>query len=117
MLKEGGALAEGDLEEEEEEEEEEEADDASKKKQKKRPMPAKVEPYGADQLREIIALRRREQAVRQRKDRARRQAYQQAIDIKTFEAELRASRDRKVGHVILGLYASSKRAEPFLSAT
>lgn len=102
MLKEGGALAEGDLEDEGEavavvsDSEEEELEDGTTAP-KKRPMPSKVEPYGADQLREIITLRRRETAVRQRKDRARRQAYQQAVDIKVFEAELRASRERKGG--------------------
>lgn len=81
-----------------------------------RTAPPKVEPHGAEVLREIIARRRRDKSVRQRQDRIRRQAYQQvrpsvrcgdclssantdgrfgcacgtqALDIKVFEAEVR----------------------------
>lgn len=42
-----------------------------------RTAPPKVEPHGAEVLREIIARRRRDKSVRQRQDRIRRQAYQQ----------------------------------------
>jgi len=106
MLKEGGALEEGDLDDDDDESEPDDQPDAAaggddeegaSKDKIKRKLPPKVEPFGADQLREIITARRRETSVRQRKDRARRQAYQQALDIKVFEAELRASKDRKGG--------------------
>ena len=35
----------------------------------------KVEPFGADEVREVVVRRRREEMDRQREDRARREAY------------------------------------------
>jgi len=92
MLREGGALLEMDAAPEDDSGAEE-GDGAAPRRE----MPAKVEPFGGDVLREIMASRRREASVRAQQDRARREAYQQAMDIKVFEAELAASKHRKGG--------------------
>ena len=50
----------------------------------------KVQPYGADEVREVILRRRREELERQREERARREVYQEELDRKIFEEELLA---------------------------
>jgi Ca2+-binding EF-hand superfamily protein len=57
----------------------------------------KVEPYGAEELREIILRRKQAEQIRQREERLKKQAYKDALDIKIFEEELEASRLRKGG--------------------
>jgi hypothetical protein len=58
---------------------------------------AKVEPYGAEVLREIMVQRRQQEQVRIREERLRKQAYHDALDVKVFEEELDASKLRKGG--------------------
>jgi len=58
---------------------------------------AKVEPYGAEVLREIMVQRRQAEQARIREERLRKQAYHDALDVKVFEEELDASRLRKGG--------------------
>jgi thiol-disulfide isomerase/thioredoxin len=57
----------------------------------------KVEPHGAEELREIILRRKQQEQIRQREERIKKQAYKDALDIKIFEEELEASRRRKGG--------------------
>ena len=58
---------------------------------------AKVEPYGADELREVMVHRKQAEINRQKEERLRRQAYKDALDVKVFEEELEASKRRKGG--------------------
>jgi Ca2+-binding EF-hand superfamily protein len=58
---------------------------------------AKVEPYGADELREVMIHRKQAEINRQKDERLRRQAYKDALDVKVFEEELEASKRRKGG--------------------
>lgn len=58
---------------------------------------AKVEPYGADELREVMIHRKQAEINRQKEERLRRQAYKDALDVKVFEEELEASKRRKGG--------------------
>jgi hypothetical protein len=58
---------------------------------------AKVEPYGADELREVMIHRKQSEINRQKEERLRRQAYKDALDVKVFEEELEASKRRKGG--------------------
>lgn len=58
---------------------------------------AKIEPYGAEVLREIMVHRRQLEQARIREERQRKQAYHDALDVKVFEEELEASRLRKGG--------------------
>ena len=58
---------------------------------------AKVEPFGAEVLREIMVQRRQAEQARIREERQRKQAYHDALDVKVFEEELEASRLRKGG--------------------
>jgi thiol-disulfide isomerase/thioredoxin len=57
----------------------------------------KIEPYGADELREIMVSRKQKEQAFLREERLRKQAYKEALDIKIFEEELEASRTRKGG--------------------
>ena len=57
----------------------------------------KVEPYGGEQLREVIVHRRQTELLRLREERAHLAAYKEALDIKVFEEELLQSRKRKGG--------------------
>ena len=57
----------------------------------------KVEPYGADVIREAMVWRKRELLAKAREEKARRLAYEEALDVKIFEEELRASRNRAGG--------------------
>lgn len=76
-------------EEQDEEEEERERGDKN--------TIAKIEPYGAEALREIIMQRKREALLRAREDKLRRRAYQRTLDMRLFEEELRASEAREGG--------------------
>jgi hypothetical protein len=58
---------------------------------------AKVEPFGAEELREIMIRRKQAEMARLREDRIRRQAYKDALDVKVFEEELEQSKKRKGG--------------------
>jgi hypothetical protein len=58
---------------------------------------AKIEPYGAEVLREIMVHRRQQEQARVREERLRKQAYHDALDVKVFEEELDASKLRKGG--------------------
>ena len=80
--------------EEREEEKEEEEDEED---QEERALPPKIEPFGADILREVMVARKKEGMLRQREDRKQQQAFQQALDIKVFEEELKASQKRERG--------------------
>jgi len=56
-----------------------------------------VEPYGAEQLRLLIAERARAASKRREEEKAQREAYAKAHDIKIFEEELLASKARTNG--------------------
>ncbi len=58
---------------------------------------AKISPYGADEIREVMVQRKQQEQARQREERLRRQAYKDALDVKIFEEELEAGRARKGG--------------------
>lgn len=60
-------------------------------------MLAKIEPYGAEELREVLVKRRQAEIAKERKERLRRDAYKDALDVKVFEEELLASKRRKGG--------------------
>lgn len=66
----------------------------------------KVPPYGAEEVREVIFRRKREEMERVREERARREAYQAELDRKIFEEELKASASRKGG-------ANPRKINPF----
>ena len=57
----------------------------------------KVEPHGADELREIMLRRKQEQQLQLRDDRLRKLAFNDALDTKIFDDELEASKLRKGG--------------------
>ncbi len=57
----------------------------------------KVEPYGAELLREVIVHRRQAELLRVKEERAHLIAYKEALDVKVFEEELLASKSRKGG--------------------
>jgi len=57
----------------------------------------KVEPHGAEELREIMTKRKQVEITRQKNERSRRQAYKEALDVRIFEEELQASSNRKGG--------------------
>ena len=57
----------------------------------------KVEPHGAEELRDIILRRKQAEQLRVREDRLKKQAYNDALDIRIFEEELEASKLRKGG--------------------
>jgi hypothetical protein len=42
----------------------------------------KVEPYGSEEIREVIIRRKQQEQAYIREDRARRQAYSEALDLK-----------------------------------
>ena len=54
----------------------------------------KVEPYGVEQVREVLVRRRRQELDRAREDRARREALAADLDRRIFEEELKASASR-----------------------
>lgn len=58
---------------------------------------AKVEPFGGEQLREVIVQRRQTELLRLKEERAHLAAYKEALDIKVFEEELLQSKKRKGG--------------------
>ncbi len=62
-----------------------------------RDLAEEIEPYGADELREVMAARRTQEQERRKEEKLRSQAYKDALDIKIFEEELEASRARKGG--------------------
>ena len=57
----------------------------------------KVEPYGAEILREEMIKRKQIEIQKQKEERLRRQAYKDALDVKVYEEELEASKRRKGG--------------------
>jgi hypothetical protein len=57
-------------------------------------MLSKVEPYGADEIREVMIHRKQAELAHQRAERIRRQAYKDALDVKIFEEELEASKKK-----------------------
>eukprot|EP01033_Poteriospumella_lacustris_P010457 gene10460-7435_t len=71
--------------------------DAASGEEEAKDLHIKVEPFGAEELREIILRRKQQEQIRQREERIRKQAYKDALDIKIFEEELEASRRRKGG--------------------
>ena len=75
-------------------EEEEEEDEVSQEVQHKH---ISIEPYGADELRTVIARRKRDTIEVAKLDRLRRQTHQEELDVKIFEEELVASKDRVHG--------------------
>ena len=73
-------------------------------------------PYGAEEVREVIFRRKREEMERVREERARREAYTE-LDRKIFEEELKASLAAKVAPIPvrltrLGLQHVSKSEMP-----
>ena len=58
---------------------------------------AKVEPFGAEVLREVMIKRKQIELQQQKEERLRRQAYKDALDVKVYEEELEASKRRKGG--------------------
>jgi hypothetical protein len=58
---------------------------------------SKIAPYGAEEVREVMVLRKQAEQARLREERLRRQAYKEALDVRIFEEELEASRARKGG--------------------
>jgi len=60
-----------------------------KKKQKR--VVTKVEPFGVEEVREVIVRRKRDELAAAREDRVRREAYAADLDRKIFEEELKAS--------------------------
>lgn len=58
---------------------------------------AKVDPFGGEQLREVIIRRRQAELLRLKEERTHLAAYKEALDIKVFEEELLQSRNRKGG--------------------
>lgn len=69
----------------------------SPRKKTPRATVAKVEPFGAEEIRAVMIHRKQLEQAREREDRVRRQAYKDALDVKVFEEELDASRWRKGG--------------------
>ena len=57
----------------------------------------RVEPYGAEEIREEMVRRKQAEQARVREERIRRQAYKEQLDVKVFEEELEASKSRKGG--------------------
>ena len=78
---------------EEQEEEEEERRTSSEKKA----LPPKVEPYGAEVLRELSLERKRDELARKQKEKGRRTAFALALDAKVYQDELLASQSRATG--------------------
>lgn len=76
---------------------EEEKGEATEEPAENRVPIAKVEPYGAEVLREIMVQRKQQEQARIREERLRKQAYHDALDVKVFEEELEASKLRKGG--------------------
>ena len=58
---------------------------------------SKVEPYGAEELREIMVRRRQAEQQQLKEERLRKAAYLEALDVKVFAEELEACRRRKGG--------------------
>lgn len=77
--------------------EEESAVADAEDKQSNREAIMKIEPYGAEELREVMVHRKQMEQQRLREERLRRQAYKDALDVKVFEEELEASKARKGG--------------------
>mmetsp|Transcript_74196 Transcript_74196/g.197960 ORF Transcript_74196/g.197960 Transcript_74196/m.197960 type:complete len:3050 (-) Transcript_74196:601-9750(-) len=71
-------------------------EDVNAAKAAKEPL-AKVEPYGADELREVMVMRRKRELDRQRLEQARRAAQQAAMDLRVYREELQASARRAGG--------------------
>lgn len=72
----------------------------------------KVEPYGAELLREVIVHRRQAELLRVKEERAHLVAYKEALDVKVFEEELLASRARKGGaNPLVRLIEGKKKEE------
>ncbi len=78
-------------------EEQQEENTTENDKQSNREAIVKVEPYGAEELREVLVQRKQAELSRQREERLHRQAYKDALDVKVFEEELEASKSRKGG--------------------
>jgi hypothetical protein len=76
---------------------EDEGQEEDKEEDSDRVPIAKVEPYGAEELREVMIGRKQAEIARQKEERLRRQAYKDALDVKVFEEELEASKLRKGG--------------------
>eukprot|EP00457_Paulinella_chromatophora_P000666 gb/GEZN01000666.1/.p1 GENE.gb/GEZN01000666.1/~~gb/GEZN01000666.1/.p1 ORF type:complete len:1255 (+),score=253.94 gb/GEZN01000666.1/:412-3765(+) len=90
----GMPATEADDEDGEDEAEETRAGDG---KTQRASLPPKVEPYGADELRGVQIRRKKEEFALQRQERARRTAYETALDMKLFQEELRACANRPGG--------------------
>lgn len=60
-------------------------------------LPPKIDPHGADVLREVMSKRKRDEMTRRREDQLRRQVHQQTMDMKIYEEELLESRNRQGG--------------------
>ena len=74
-----------------------EGPDSSESEQMEMRNILKIEPYGGDEIREVIIRRKQLEITRIREERLRRQAYADALDVKVFEEELEASKLRKGG--------------------
>jgi len=57
----------------------------------------KIEPYGAEEIREVMVRRKQLEILRIKEERLRRQAYADSLDVKVFEEELEATKLRKGG--------------------
>lgn len=73
------------------------AGDVDEQQQSGERVHIKVEPHGADELRDIILRRKQAEQLRVREDRLKKQAYNDALDTRIFEEELEASKLRKGG--------------------
>jgi hypothetical protein len=58
---------------------------------------ARVEPFGAEEIREVMVRRKQQEQQRKVEERLRRQEYKDQLDAKVFEEELEATKQRKGG--------------------
>ena len=58
---------------------------------------ARVEPFGAEEIREVMVRRKQQEQQRKVEERLRRQGYKDQLDAKVFEEELEATKQRKGG--------------------
>ena len=63
----------------------------------------KVEPYGADEIREVLVKRKQEEQNRHKQERLRLQAYKESLDIKLFEVRIMTT----FYYLLLHYYTSS----------
>ena len=78
-------------------EEEEEDGEERRTSSEKKALPPKVEPYGAEILRELSLERKRDELARKQKEKGRRTAFALALDAKVYQDELLASQSRATG--------------------